>query len=239
LTSAHRIVLTRQAESNRPWAERLQAVGHAVLELPLVRFRTLDPVAELPASDWLLFTSPQGVRAFAAAGLSVGQAKVATLGAGTARALAAAGLKDDLGLETRDGAELAAAFTARITAPAAVLLPGPRKRLLEPRATLEAAGFTVEDLPLYETEVVPAGDLPDAPLDTGDVVFFCSPSAVRAFTGAWNERPECVAIGETTAEALRAAGFDPQVAEQPNLEAMVRAAGLEPIPAPTALESGS
>ena len=244
MTNPRRIVLTRQQESNRPWAERLRTAGHAVLELPLVKFKTRGVDTERPASDWLLFTSPQGVRAFEAAGLSVGQAKVAALGAGTARALAEAGLKDDLGLETRDGAELAAAFTARVTAPAAVLLPGPRKRLAEPRATLEAAGFTVNELALYETEVVPVDDLPDAPFARGDVVFFCSPSTVRSFTGAWNERPDCVAIGETTADALRAAGFKPRVAEQPNLEEMVRAAGLEPIPAPTSKngtckESGS
>ena len=239
MTKPRRIVLTRQQESNRPWAERLRTTGHAVLELPLVEFKTLGVDTELPASDWLLFTSPQGVRAFRKAGLSVGQAKVAALGTGTARALAGVGLKDDLGLETRDGAELATAFTARVTAPAAVLLPGPRRRLAEPRATLEAAGFTVTELALYETEVVLVDDLPDAPFAQGDVVFFCSPSAVRSFTGAWDERPECVAIGETTADALRAAGFEPRVAEQPNLEEMVRAAGLDPMPAPTSLESGS
>ena len=239
MTRERRIVLTRQQESNRPWAERLRTAGYAVLELPLVRFSALKVDRETPASDWLLFTSPQGVRAFGAAGLTVGDAQVAALGAGTAATLAASGLKDDLGLESRDGAEMAAAFTARVTAPATVLLPGPRRRLDEPRATLEGAGFTVTELALYETEVVPADDLPDTPFAASDVVFFCSPSAVRAFIGAWDERPDCVAIGETTADALRAAGFDPTVADQPNLEALVLAAGLDPIPAPTSLGNGS
>lgn len=239
MTTERRIVLTRQEESNRPWAARLRAAGHAVLELPLVRFRALEVAPELPPSDWLLFTSPQGVRAFAAAGFAPGEARIAALGAGTAAALAEVGLKDDLGLDTRDGAELAAAFVKKTPAPARVLLPGPSRRLAEPRATLEAAGFAVTELALYETEVVPADDLPDAPLSGGDVVFFCSPSAVRAFTGAWQERPDCVAIGETSAVALREAGFEPKVAARPNLEEMVLAAGLDPIPAASSLESGS
>lgn len=237
--ASRRVVLTRQAEANRPWAQRLRQVGHGVLELPLLRFETLAAPTEPVEADWILFTSPQGVKAFVAAGLSPGQARLTALGTGTSAALADAGLKDDLDLATRDGAELAAAFTARVDAPGRIVLPGPRRRLTDPRAALEAAGFTVAELPLYETVAVPPDDLPAAPFSGGDVVFFCSPSTVRAFTGAWDVRPDCVAIGETTAPALRDAGFAPAVADEPNLEAMVRAAGLAPIPAPANTENGS
>jgi len=234
-----RIVLTRQAEANRPWAARLRTAGYAVLELPLLRFELLPAPAELVVADWLLFTSPQGVRAFTGAGLSKGKARVAALGTGTAAVLTQVGLTDHLDLEARDGSELASAFVAAVEAPARVVLPGAQRRLEEPRATLETAGFEVAELPLYETVALTRDDLPTAPFTGGDVVFFCSPSAVGAFVGAWDERPDCVAIGETTAPPLRAAGFAPAVAEQPNLEEMVRAAGLEPIPAPSTAESGS
>ena len=145
----------------------------------------------------------------------------------------------DLGLATADGAELAVAFAAAVPAPAKVLLPGPAKRLREPRNTLERAGFTVTELPLYATAIVPAAELPATPLAPGDIVFFCSPSAVRAFVGAWSERPDCVAIGETTAATARDAGFPTRVAATPDLEAMVLAAGLDPIPAPATPRSGS
>ena len=60
-------------------------------------------------------------------------------------------------------------------------------------------------------------------------MFFASPSAVRAFVGAYAERPECVAIGETTARAALEAGFPAAVAATPDLEAMVLAAGLDPL----------
>jgi uroporphyrinogen-III synthase len=51
---------------------------------------------------------------------------------------------------------------------------------------------------------------------------------VRAFAAAWNDRPDCVAIGATTAAVAREAGFAPEVAATPDLEAMLRAAGLGP-----------
>jgi uroporphyrinogen-III synthase len=75
---------------------------------------------------------------------------------------------------------------------------------------------------------VPPEQLPPAPLAAGDVIFFCSPTAVRAFAAAWNDRPDCVAIGATTAAVAREAGFTPEVAATPDLEAMLRAAGLGP-----------
>ena len=241
MTFSGRIVLTRQRESNRTWAMRLESAGLAVLDLPLVRFVPLAVPLEfdVAACDWILFTSPQGVRAFAAAGLDPRTAQVAALGPGTAAVFPDVGLRDDLGLATADGAELAVAFAAAVPAPAKVLLPGPAKRLREPRNTLERAGFTVTELPLYATAIVPAAELPATPLAPGDIVFFCSPSAVRAFVGAWSERPDCVAIGETTAATARDAGFPTRVAATPDLEAMVLAAGLDPIPAPATPRSGS
>jgi uroporphyrinogen-III synthase len=236
-----RIVLTRQAESNRPWAERLRAAGHPVLELPLLRFVPVAPLPDLaPESfDWLVFTSPQGARAFAAAELRAGDARLAALGSGTAAALAEAGVGEALDCGASDGAELAAIFAARADAPARVLLPGARRRLVEPRVGLEAAGFTVAELPLYETRAVPRDDLPAAPFTPEDFVFLCSPSAVKVFAAVWDERPRCVAIGNTTAYAAREAGFAPRVAAAPNLEAMVLAAGLDAIAEPANPESGS
>jgi len=223
-----RIVLTRASESNRPWRRALEAAGVAVLVLPLVRFdaRPLPRDLEPGTYDWILFTSPQGVRAFCDAGLSPGGARVGALGGGTAAVLAACGLRDDLGADTRDGAGLARVFRARIAAPARVLLPGPETRLPDPRATLETAGFEVTELPLYRTTAVPASELPEAPFAPGDVVFFCSPSAVAAFTEAYAERPPCVAIGTTTAVAARAAGFPVRSADEPSLAGMAGACNL-------------
>jgi len=240
-----RIVLTREAAQCRAWAGALESAGVSVLELPLLRYAPLTPPADLdPAAfDWILFTSPQGVRAFADAGLSPGGARLGALGfgtgGGTAAVLADYGWRDDLGARCRDGAELARAFVDAGAAPARVLLPGPDHRLSEPAAGLRAAGCTVVEMPLYRTEAIPAGDLPRDPFAEGDLVFFASPSAVRAFAAAYAQRPPCVAIGETTADAARAAGFDPLVADAPDLSAMARAGGLGPVTDPSFREMPS
>lgn len=224
-----RIVLTRASEANRPWRRSLEAAGAEVLVLPLVRFEPLPlpPDHDPRAFDWILFTSPQGVRAFCDADLSPAGARVGALGGGTAAALAACGLPDDLGTRTRTGAELARSFFDQILPPASILLPGPLKRLDEPRLGLVAAGFEVTELALYRTDPVPAAYLPAAPFADGDVVFFCSPSAVDAFVAAYAERPRCVAIGTTTAVAAREAGFPVHMADEPSLAGMARACHLE------------
>ena len=238
MTSGRRIILTRGRYRNQAWASPLVAAGHVVVELSLIRYDSV-PVAEDfdPAGyDWILFTSPQAVIAFNDAGLAQGPARIGTLGAGTAAVLTEVGLQDDLKVQTATGAELAQAFLAKVPGPCRVLLPGAAKRLDEPKASLTAAGFEVTELALYETCPMAPEEFPAADFAPGDMVFFCSPSTVRAFTGAWTERPRCVTIGETTAQVARAAGFETAVAATPDLSAMVLAAGLDPLPEPISPE---
>lgn len=225
-----RVVLTREAQGNAPWLARLAASGLPALDLPLLRYEALEAPTPVGEWDWALVTSPQGARALAAWGRLPAGVKLGTLGGGTRAALEAAGLRDELGVETPDGAALARAFLARVTAPCRVLLPGAESRLNEPGLSLRAAGCEVLALALYRTVVVPPAELPPVTWRADDVVFFCSPSAVRAFAAAWTERPRCVAIGVTTAEAATANGFRPEVAATPDLDAMLRAAGLGPQP---------
>jgi uroporphyrinogen-III synthase len=239
MPTSTRIVLTREKGRNQSWAKRLVAAGVPVIELPLLRFEVLSVPEAMQTTrfDWILFTSPQGVKAFVAAGLSPGDIgtgkrpgpKFAALGGGTSTALADAGLPDGLDIRSRDGTTFAKAFAKRISPPANVLLPGPETCLPEPRRSLEEAGFTVTEVPLYRTVPVPPTELPPVDFAPGDTLFFCSPSAVRAFTEAWHDRPPCVGIGETTARVARDAGFPTVVARASDLEAMVLAAGLDPI----------
>lgn len=227
-----RVVVTREAQANAPWLARLAALGLETLDLPLLRYEALDPPLPDGPWDWALVTSPQGARRLAAWGRLPADVKLGTLGGGTRAALEAAGLRDDLhddlGVDTPDGAALAQAFLARVAVPCRVLLPGAESRLAEPGRSLRAAGCEALAVALYRTVTVPPGELPPVAWRAGDVVLFGSPSAVRAFAAAWRERPRCVAIGATTAEAAREAGFRPEVAETPDLDAMLRAAGLGP-----------
>ena len=225
-----RIILTRQEQRNKVWHQSLTEAGFQVLDLPLVQFTVLDVPAEYFGNsyDWILFTSPQGVDVFVASGMKIQKAKIGALGPGTSASLAAAGLPDDLGFKGLDGAELAQAFINQVTAPATVLLPGAAKRMADPRVTLNTAGFQVATLPLYETMPVPPNELA-SDFQADDIIFFCSPSAVLAFVAAFTERPDCVAIGATTAAICLENKFPTQVAQTPDLSAMVRAAGCEPL----------
>jgi len=226
-----RIVITRDPERTHLWARRLEAEGYSVLEMPLLRFETIAPEADLRTRtfDWILFTSPQGVRAFLGADLNPRGARLGTLGQGTASVVTELGLTDNLGIAARDGRELANAFVALAPEGSTVLLPGPRQRGPEVEQILTEAGYQVTMAPLYETLPVPPQDLPVDPWLPGDLVLFCSPSTVRAFCGKWEARPRAVAIGETTAQAAIDAGFATVVADTPDLDAMLRAAGLEPL----------
>ena len=234
MTAARRIVLTRTSERCEQWRTRLEAAGIATLTLPLIRHEPLPPPDGFdPAGwDWLLFTSPQAATSFAESPLAVLPAECGTrcgaLGEGTRAEMERLGIADDLGVSVNDGIELAHAFAAKVAAPARVLLPGAEKRMREPLDILNAAGFAARDLPLYRTAPTPADELPDDPFRDGDVVFFASPSTVRAFRAKWPDAlPGCAAIGETTAAACREAGFDPAVAQSPDLESICRAIGLD------------
>jgi uroporphyrinogen-III synthase len=229
-----RIILTRESNRNREWAERLDLAGLAYCELPLLVYAAIAPTTEpdWAAFDWIIFTSPQGVQAFAELRTDLGRARCAVLGDGTAATVTTLGWQVDYNAAAHDGAEMVTGFLANYPGPGSVLMPGPKRRLAEPRASLLAAGYHVLELPLYETCATAATDVAQAALTEQDVVFFCSPSAVRAFTGARADKPRCVAIGQTTADACRAAGLDPAVADTPDLESMVRAAGLDGLPGP-------
>jgi len=228
-----RIVITRSREAGEPWRRRLTAAGLDCLLLPLIRYELLAPPADCSLSDqdWLLFTAPQGVRAYFENELPEELPLMATLNDGTAAALSALGFSAALNLAAADGAAMAAAFARQVAAPARLLLPGAEKRLPEPAATLRATGFQVRELPLYRTLSMPPEELPTDALRTGDCLFFASPSTVRAFRKHWPTlEVGAVAIGETTAAACREAGLNPRVAAAPSLEALCAAAGLEPLP---------
>lgn len=234
MTEIKRIVITRDPERTRLWAERIRNWGYSTLELPLLRFAPLEPDLDLRnrTFDWILFTSPQGVRAYLQADLNPRGARLGTLGQGTASVLRELGLSDNLGIGARDGRELANAFVALAPEGSTVLLPGPRQRGPEVEQILTAAGYQVKMAPLYETLPVPPEELPHTTWEEGDLVLFCSPSTVHSFCGKWDFRPRCVAIGETTAAVTRQKDFPTQVAATPDLEAMLRAAGLD-VPNPS------
>jgi len=166
-----RIVVTRARKQAGSLAQRIAALGGEVIELPTIEiappedFAAFDgALARLESSDWLIFTSVNGVEAFLARLKHLGKTvadlkslKTAAVGAATAERLAAAGISPSL-LPARFQAEgLLDAFAGENMRGKRVLIPqAARARDILP-ATLRQWGADVAVIEAYLT-VMPAGD---------------------------------------------------------------------------------
>lgn len=246
------VAVTRPEESARSLAAALERVGAVPLLAPAIRrappksYRALDAgVAALVAGelDGVLFTSPAAVPVFVGRLLRQGDATalrgkwIAAVGAGTAAALRARGLKPQV-VANGGGAELAALLCERLGSPVAgarFLLPRAAGGREELRDGLVAAGAAVKIADAYRIEPAKKADMEPlaAALGAGDVtaVLFASPSAVDAVANALGRSASrllagthLVAIGRTTAKAIEELGFEvAAVADQPTDEDLVAA----------------
>jgi uroporphyrinogen III methyltransferase / synthase len=186
-----KVVVTRPRAQAGPLVERLEALGHEVVECPLIE---IEPFADKPVDttgyDWVIVTSPNGAELFAA--LRAGAlGKVAAVGPGTAEALQAHGIEPALvaAVSTQEG--LLAAFPRD---PGRVLFVGAEGSR---RTLIDALGADFR--PLYRTRL-----LRPKPPD-GDLVVLASGSAARSFAELGADIP-AVSIGPQTTRAARAAG---------------------------------
>jgi uroporphyrinogen III methyltransferase/synthase len=186
-----RIVLTRPRGQNGELGERLRALGHDVVECPLIEIEPLDDGAiDTSGYDWVVVTSRNGAEQLASRRTGA-LPQVAAVGPGTAAVLRERGIEPSLvpSISTQEGllAEL----------------PRPAGRVLLAAAE-DARPLLVEELgadfrPLYRTRAL----RPDPP--GGELVVLASGSAARAFAALGVDLP-AVTIGPQTSAAARAAG---------------------------------
>ena len=230
------VVVTRSRGGEDALAARLRELGAEVRELPSIAFAPPGDPAPLDAAlrelarfDWAVFASATAVertvdrmRTLGIPTASLAPLSLAAVGPATADALARAVREPDLVPAETTGEAMAAALAARVRG-RRVLLPRPAEGRPELVDGLRAAGAEVAAVEAYRT--VPAPTEAIRPLagwlEAGDVaaVAFASPSAVKAVVAGLGARAGLLrkvplaAIGPTTADALRAAGFE--VAVQP------------------------
>jgi uroporphyrinogen-III synthase len=245
-----RVLVPRPRERAEPLCFLLEDEGAEVVALPLLELepptdpRPLQAAAELLRRfAWVAFASERAVSALVEAARTAGTLdvlrtrKLAAVGPGTAAALAAHGLEATLVATVSTGEGLAEALLPRIQPGESVLLPAAeqgRRRLEE---GLTGAGVPVERVAAYRA--IPPGS---APVGWAEVVahpprcvLFGSPRTVEAFLSlpgaeALAPRVRAVAVGPTTAAALRARGWEPAaISSSPTppewVEAAVRAIG--------------
>jgi len=239
------VVITRGREQAAELARRLEALGATVYSIPTIRFEPPEDtspldraILDLPGFDWVVFTSPNGVRFFWARLEALGfgperlaRPRVAAVGPGTAAELARRGRPPDVippeALTARVPGALGDVRGRRILLPRTDIA-GP-----ELAEALRAAGAGVAEVVAYRTLPETAGgDELIRLLEEGrvDAVTLTSASTARnlaALVGPARprlERVKIVCIGPVTARAAAEAGLKVDlVAAEHTLEGLVRA----------------
>jgi uroporphyrinogen-III synthase len=245
--------VTRPAGRGKGLSERLEALGARVDLRPTITFgppadrRAVRRAVRWSAGyDWIVITSPTGVKFFLEALAEEGCAidsdstRFAVVGPGTARGLTGAGVTPSVVATKSDADGLAAEIEGAVKAGEKVLVVRPEEsREVLPEA-LAATGAEVDAVVFYRT--VPAPECPEIARDVGaglyDAIVFTSPSTFHALADPLRADPEGnveawmdavkVAIGTVTADAMRRMWMHPTtVASRPTdeglTEALVRA----------------
>jgi uroporphyrinogen-III synthase len=186
-----KVIVTRPRDQARPLVERIESLGHEVVECPLIAIeRTSDDSFDAAGYDWVIVTSPNGADELARRGRNL--PKVAAVGPGTAETLRRHGIEPAFvpRVSSQDG------LLAEFPRPAGRVLfaaaEGARRRPIE----VLGADFVV----LYRTRLLQ----PEPP--DGDVVVLASGSAARAYAGIGGAAP-AVTIGPETSRVARALGL--------------------------------
>jgi uroporphyrinogen III methyltransferase/synthase len=241
---ARRVLVPRAAAQSSELVHELRVRGAEPVPVPLLEFAPSSRPDELreslsraPDCDWIVFTSANAVRFAAPLLPAAPRAKVACIGAATARAAQAAGLHVSVCPEDEGSPEALAAALERLGALAGARVLFPRAARAREALALELTrrGASVDAPEAYRTRApADAGPALRAALGSGiDAVAFTSPSTVEHLFEllSADERVELFAgarfacIGPTTAEALRAIHPEAQfeVADRPAMSALVEA----------------
>ncbi len=224
------VLVVASQPTTRKYLAHLQGHGLDVIPVPTRRFTPSDPATgptrdQLDAVSWIGVTSQQAVDPLAALlGDDLPDAYVAAVGPATAAALQGAGLPCHLVAPDHTAASMADEMI-RLEAPdpGRVLLALGDHAVDQAPQRLEAAGARVLRWTAYETEPLPVdlddldGTLPAraalvmSPRNAASLPLDDPAAVADAF----------VAIGPSTAQALREHGIDPIVPDRPTPEALL------------------
>ncbi|MEM7166168.1 MAG: uroporphyrinogen-III synthase [Planctomycetota bacterium] len=242
------VVVTRPAERAQAWVDAFAAAGANVVACPVIELSAVSGPSKKAAlsalgsfreqNGWLAFTSVPGVeratallREAALFAPAVTNARVASVGPLTTRALTDEGWRVEVEPDESTAAALARQILVRDPKPR-VVHPTSNRGRVELCREVNAAGGECTQVVVYEnsprTDFTPreqrllAGEC--------DLLAFASPTAVVACVAAAAGSRDLlqtpvVCVGETTAAAARADGFrDVRVATRPHAKDVVAAA---------------
>lgn len=244
-----RVVVTRTREQASDLSNMLESLGADVIELPTIRIAPpsdkrdfAEAVVDAPHYDWLIFSSPNGVRRFFQAFFAVyedireiGGARIAAVGPGTAAELKKYGLMVDVMPQKAVAEELIAEFdrngeefggVANVTM---LWVHGEQARRVIYDELMKRQAIVDECLAystVPETEDV-SGAQARLREEGADVITFTSSSTVRHFMAMNLPLPEgcrIASIGPVTTATLAEFGLKPDIeAETHTIPSLVEA----------------
>lgn len=238
--SGKKILVTATEIIAKPLAEKIRKLGGEPVVMSLISVRAekmygLKEVLVRPGKRWLVFTSRNGVRFFFEQMKkeqvdirSLGDSRIAVMGAGTRKELENWGCYADLVPEQSCSESLAKALCDNVQYDEEICLFRAEEASDVLIKRLWEKGFFVVDTPMYHTEKMwKKASLLKKVLEDMDAVTFCSASAVRAFaqmTEGQRFAAKNVCIGPVTAEAAEKADISiDKIAGQYDLEGLTAA----------------
>ncbi len=246
-----RVLVTRPRERADAFARKLEALGAEPVILPTIAlvppedWREVDRALQAISDyDWIVFTSPAGVRFTAerldALGLTsagLADARIAVIGPSTARALRSHGRKPDF-MPSTFIADAIADELHDVDGQSFLLLRADIARE-DLRHQLTERGARVDEVTAYRTEhrSFSSEEIAQVFGDGIDIATFTSGSTARAFVaalGAERTRLDGVtiaSIGPITADVVRELGFDVDiVADEHTVDGLTDAIAREVTP---------
>ena len=241
----HRVLVTRPESQAGELVRQFEELGARVDKQPAIQIAPpadWGPVdaalAQLPAYDWLVFSSVNGVRylldrlLLTADVRRLGRVRLAAIGPGSAAELARYGLKADVQPDEYRAEALAAALEPLAAGKRILLARASRGREVLADA-LRAAGAHIDQVVVYRSsdveqvepeisQAISAGQI-DFTTVTSSAI---ARSLVRMFGDALR-RTRLVSISPLTSEALRSLGHEPSAEARQYTTAGVLAATVE------------
>lgn len=238
--SGRKILVTATEIIARPLAEYIRRLGGEPVVMSLIGVKgqemsSIKAVLTSPGKRWLVFTSRNGVRFFFEQMKkeqvdirSLGDSRIAVMGAGTRKEMENWGCYADLVPEQSCSESLAKALCAHAEPDEAICLFRAEEASDVLTKRLREKQYRVVDIPTYRTEIMwKKRELLREMLEDVDAVTFCSASAVSAFvqmTEGHDLVAKTICIGPVTAQAAKKAGLHiDKVAEQYDLEGLTEA----------------
>lgn len=191
------VFITRFVPESGHFRNVLEGNGFTVEGFPLIETKSI-PFKELPACDWIFFSSKNAVRHFFRQRPVLTGQRFACIGKATAEALRAEGHRAEF-IGSQTDTRMAGKQFATRAGHQRVLFPQAKGSMRSVQQQFVKKDQVI-DLPVYETIKREGDHVPSA-----DIMVFTSPSNVEAFfeKHSIGSRQAVVAMGDATAAALR------------------------------------